>query len=146
MAKLVLNMEAVQDDFFADTALLGIGSATAGHRFCWAVNQYLGYNFTRTPDADILYTKKKNEEPQNYAVYTCEIDHSGCRHVIYKVKTNNESLLPELKELDYLWLIQSQTAEQQARDIVSYLRVMPDVLLAQVLSADRLKSINHLLL
>ena len=61
MAKLVLNMEAVQDDFFADTVLLGIGSAAPGHRFCWAVNQYLGYNFTRTPDADILYTKKKKE-------------------------------------------------------------------------------------
>lgn len=145
MAKLVLNMAAVQDDFFADSALLGIGSAAAGHRFCWAINHYLGYDFRRTPDADILYRKRKGD-PTNFSVYTCEIDHSGCRHVMYKVKNNNENLLPELKELDYMWLIQSQTADEQAQELVAHLRNIPDVLLAQVLSTDRLKSINHLLL
>jgi len=136
-------MGAMQEDFFADTAMVGIVSAMQGYRFCWIINNYFNINFTRDPEQDITLQKKDNEF--YFPVYSFIVANSSNKYLLYKLKNGNETLLPETKQLDYLWLIQTANPDEDAYKITQDLRNIPDVQLAQILAADQLKNIKNLI-
>lgn len=144
MSKWTLNTVAMQEDFFADTALIGIVSAMPAYRFCWLLNQQLDMDFVRDPALDVCL--QATPERQHYfSLYQYDQPLSGCRYLLYKLKSDKEALLPEVKQLDYLWMIQSSTAENQAESIMQHLRTIPEVQLAQILPPEKLKHRDHLL-
>ena len=129
--KLVLDMSGATEDFFSDTAMIGIGSAVPGYKFCLAVN--------------VEYRPAK-DQVHFFSLYQYQEPHSSCKHLLYKLQSEKKALLPEIKQLDYLWLISSPTADQEARLLTSYLRDMPQVQLAQIIEPEQLKNLNHLLI
>ncbi len=94
-------------------------------------------------------------------VFECKIDDSSCKHLIYKLKAtaltkapglfdateNNEpSLLPEISEMDFLWSVQSSTADDDAARIASLLPSIEGILKAEVVPRIRLENLKNLLL
>lgn len=144
-AKLVLDMAAMQEDFFADTALIGIASALPVYRFSWLLNRKFGLSFCREADLDVMVRSAKGQQ-YYFPVYQYCLPLNGYKHLLYRLKSDKETLLPEVKQLDYLWMIQSSTADQEASEIIQHLRNIGDVQLAQLLSHDRLKNLSSLLL
>ena len=143
MAKLVLDTSAMQDDFFADTAMIGIGTAQQGYRFCWILNRHFDINFIRDPEQNICVQKKDTK--YYFPIYQYILPNSNHKYLLYKLKNGNESLLPETRQLDYLWLIQTASPTDDARQIASELRNIPDVQLAQILDPEQLKNLINLL-
>jgi hypothetical protein len=143
MSKLVLDMAAMQEDFFEDTAMIGIGTPMPGYRLCWMLNQHFGIDLVRDPEQNISLKKKDNE--YHFAVYQYVFPNSSHKYLLYQLKNGKESLLPEAKQLDYVWLIQTSCPEEDAIEITRALKEIPDVQLAQLLDADQLKSLNNLL-
>jgi len=137
-------MTAVQDDFFADTAMIGIAAAVPGYHLCWLLNRHFDINFERDPEQSISSQKKENQ--YHFPIYQCVFPNSYHKYMLYKLKNGAESLLPEAKQLDYLWMVQTAVPQHDAIVIARELRNIPDVQLAQILAADQLKSINNLLL
>lgn len=146
-ARFVLDTAEMEEKFFADKSLIGIVSTLPAYRFCWMLNERLGTRFVRMPEQDlVLQSKEKGKQQLHYfPLYQYAIPSNGSIFSIYTLKTGNEVLLPEIKQLDYLWMIESSFAETEADEIAIYLRNLQDIQLAQILSADRLKHINHLL-
>jgi hypothetical protein len=142
-AKMVLDTAAMAEEFFSDTAMIGIVSAMPDYRFTWLMNYKLDMNFVRKPDMDVQIQIK--DQLQYFSVYQFCTPLNGCTHLIYQLKRDKESLLPEVKQLDYLWLIQCGTAEEDAALIANHLRSVNEVQLAQILSLDKLKNHNNLL-
>ncbi len=142
-AKFVLDTAAMQEDFFADTALIGIVSSLPIYRFCWLLNQNMGLDFKRVPDFDpVLQT---NSAEIYFSFYQYCMPANGNKYSIYKLKSGNEILLPEVKHLDFIWLIESVNPSADALKYVEHLRHMPDIQLAQILDTERLKNLNNLL-
>jgi hypothetical protein len=144
MSKLVLDTSAMQEDFFTDTAMIGIGTAEQGYRFCWLINQHFDINFLRDPEQNIV-VQKKDKSTYIFPIYQYDLPNSSHKYLLYKLKTGNEFLLPETRQLDYLWLVQTATAEEDARKITAELRNISQVQLARTLDAEQLKSLNNLL-
>jgi hypothetical protein len=148
MAKLMLDMDAMSKDFFEDCAMIGIAAAQPGYRFCWLVNNYFDISFVRDPAQNIYLQKKDKEKKENeyqFAVYQYDLPDSDHKYLLYKLKDGSESLLPETKQMDYLWLIQTANPEEDAYRIARELRNIPDVQLAQILTPEQLKNLNNLL-
>jgi hypothetical protein len=144
MAKLVLNMKEMQEDFFADTAMIGIATAMPGYHLCWALNRHFDIDFERDPEQNISSQKKENQ--YHFPIYQYLFPNSSHKYMLYKLKNGAESLLPETKQLDYLWMVQTTDPEHDAMEIALELRNMPDVQLAQIIDAEQLKkSIKNLL-
>jgi len=59
MAKLVLNIDGIEDNFFTGARLLGIMSQVKSYRFCWLVNAHLEYDFKLNTDIEIQLKKKR---------------------------------------------------------------------------------------
>ncbi|HRO43496.1 MAG TPA: IPExxxVDY family protein [Flavipsychrobacter sp.] len=142
--KMTLNVAAMQEEFFSDTALIGIVSALPAYRFCWMMNETFDMNFVRDAESDICIQDTQKQE-HYFPIYKYCAPLNGNKFLIYKLKHDKESLLPEVKQLDYLWMIQSNSPEQDAGEITNYLRGIPDVQLAQVIMPERLKNLNHLI-
>ncbi len=142
--KVVLDMNATHEGFFADTALVGIASSLPAYRFCWLLNSYFAIELVREPDMDISIPGEEGKV-HHFPIYQF-IEPSGSSiYTIYKLKSDKEALLPEIKQLDYIWMIQSSNPDADAADIARKLRDIPDVQLAQVLQPDKLKNINNLM-
>lgn len=144
-AKLTLDMAAMQEEFFADAALIGLVCTLPVSRLCWLLNKRFDISFTRQPDMDICLQKSPAKQ-HYFSIYAYNIPLSETRYLLYKLKSSTEALLPELKQLDYLWMIQSSCAETEAAAFTTLLRDMPEIQLAQTITPDRLKNISHLLL
>jgi hypothetical protein len=143
MSKMVLDMAAMQEDFFSDTAMIGMVTAMPGYRLCWMLNQHFNINFARDPGQNIMLKKKDNE--YCFPTYQYGLPNSSYKYVLYKLKNGSETLLPETKQLDYLWLIQTATPEEDALYLARELRNIADIQLAQILASDQLKSVMNLL-
>ena len=142
--KMTLNVAAMQEEFFSDTALIGIVSALPAYRFCWMLNEKFDMNFVRDAESDICIQDNQKQE-HYFSIYKYCTPLNGNKYLIYKLKHDKESLLPEVKQLDYLWMIQSNSPEQDATQIANYLRDIADVQLAQVIMPDKLKNLSHLI-
>ncbi|MBS1783404.1 MAG: IPExxxVDY family protein [Bacteroidetes bacterium] len=143
--KLTLDQDIVCQNFFAETALIGIASALQSHLFCWTVNRYFDYFFSRDLDSEICIPST-TAESFVYPVYKYDLPFANRSHTIYKLKDENESLMPEVKRLDYLWLVNSISSDTDAAEIVSHLKKINGIQLAQILEPNRLQSLANLVL
>ncbi len=144
MPKLMLNTAAMQEEFFSDAALIGIVSPLPAYYFCWMLNEHFDMNFCREPELDICVQATK-EHQNYYAIYQYCVPLNGARYLLYKLKSDKQSLLPEAKNLDYLWMIQSSSSENHAKQITEFLKQMPDVQMAQMIAPEKLKHLSNLL-
>ncbi|HEY9177841.1 MAG TPA: IPExxxVDY family protein [Flavipsychrobacter sp.] len=143
--KLMLDMSGATEEFFSDTAMIGIGSAMPGYKFCLAVNNAFDFSFRREPESDVEFRPAK-DQVHFFSLYQYQELHSSATHLLYKLQSEKKALLPEIKQLDYLWLISSPAAEAEAATFVAHLRNMPEVQLAQIIAPELLKNLNHLLI
>jgi len=143
-AKFVLDTEAMKDDFFADTAMLGIATALPAYHLCWLLNKHFDINFVRDPEQNISVQKKEGEF--YFPIYKYDLPNSSHKYLLYKLKNGTESLLPETRQLDYLWLIQTANPEDDVERIAHEIKNITDIQLAQVLVPEQLKSVSNLLI
>jgi len=144
-AKLVLDITAMQEDFFADSALIGIACSLPGYRFCGLLNKQFDLDFVRDPNQEVSLQPTPDKK-YFFSVYQFLLSFSNSRHILYKLKNDTESLLPEIKRLDYLWLIQTSTAQKDAQQNIRRLRQINQVQLAQILQPEKLKNLNNLII
>jgi hypothetical protein len=143
--KLVLDTSAMQEDFFDDVVLIGLATAYSGHRFCWLLNSRFNLDFKRAPEMDVCLRAKREEDHQHFSVYQYIEEVSGTEYLLYRLRCGKQNLLPEIKSLDYLWLLRGSQCEEAATLYSTYLRDMPEVQLARLLSPQELKNRGNLL-
>jgi hypothetical protein len=145
MAKLVLNVDGIEDDFFTDARLLGVMSQLKNYRFCWLVNAQLNYDFRLNTDVEIQLRKKgRNYFFQVY--HFCEPD---CEmvHYIYHNQFEGEYLLPEFKHFDFLWLVKADViAEEDFIRLQQNLKDINGVQLVTELTHEKIKNKGNLIL
>ena len=141
--KLKLDESAMEDAFFEDTCLLGLASALPPYRLCWMLNEHFDINFTCEPEMTLESTKKDNK--YYYMIYEHQLENSSNRYLLYQLKNNNVSLLPEISTVDYLWLIQSGESEQDAAEIAEELKKVPDIQFSRIIERAQLKNVKSLL-
>lgn len=143
--KWTLNIAAMQEEFFSDRALIGIASSLPVYQFCWLINQKFDLNFVRDADSDILFQNTDENAGVYFPIYTYSAPLNGIKYLIYKLKSDNMPLLPEVKQLDYLWMIQSNSPESDAMDIANNLKSIKEIQLAQLLFPEKLKNLSYLI-
>lgn len=110
MKILKLDVDALNDDFFEDTKLLGIIAPTEKHLFCWQLNNVLGFEFKLSNEIEIPIIKKKRN--YYYAIYQSPESGSSLVHLLYHNHCDGEYLLPEFKHMDFLWLMKGDLIEE----------------------------------
>lgn len=135
----------MQEDFFTDTILIGISCSIPVYRFCWMLNRNFDLSFCREHDLDIRIAAPEGHT-LFFPVYQYSVPLNGNRHLLYKLKTASVTLLPEIKQLDFLWLIQGISADKDAATMIALLKEISGVQLVRQLYVGQLKHPEYLLL
>ncbi|HRH48029.1 MAG TPA: IPExxxVDY family protein [Panacibacter sp.] len=135
--KLKLDIEALTENFFDDTRLLGIMVSAKSYRFCWQLNNMLGYNFRLNTDIEIHLRKKGRQ--YYFPVYQHAVHGSALSHFIYHNQYDGEYLLPEFKHMDFLWLIKGDCIpDAQCKELIQSVKNMNGVQLVAELTNEKI--------
>ncbi len=137
--KLKLDQEQLVEDFFEDTWLAGIMSPARDYQLCWQINRQLGLDFRVNNSLEIKLTKQQRSFYFTVLEYQ-ELTKSAA-HYFYNNHCKAEFLLPELKHVDYIWLIKGNY--YQAKDVRDLIEECRKVELVQLVSLLDMKDIKN---
>ncbi|MEP6845820.1 MAG: IPExxxVDY family protein [Panacibacter sp.] len=141
--KLKLNIDELTDDFFEDTRLLGITATTKSYRFCWTINNMVGFNFRLNPEIEIHLQKKGRQ--YFFPVYQFTVANTDLSHYIYHNQYDGEYLLPEFKHMDFLWLVKGDCfPDEDCQNLIQSVKKINGVQLIAELTNEHIKNKGNL--
>lgn len=141
--KLKLDNDDVTSAFYDEIRILGIVSPMQDYLFTWNVNKHLGMNF-RINTAMEIQLRKKN---RNYffSIYDYQPANRALVHFIYSNQYEGEYLLPELKHLDYLWVLKNDAvSDKDVNELMQAVKKIPGVQLVMEMQPSKIKNKQHL--
>ena len=142
--KLKIDNDALAEEFFEDSRLLGIVAPVKDYQFSWQLNQVLGFNFRVNNGLEIKLTKK--ERIYFFAVYEYQVPAITLCHYLYNNQFDGEYLLPEFKHLDFLWMIKGDSIhEDELKGLITSIRSIPGVQLISEMTHEKIKNKQHLI-
>ncbi|HEU4552285.1 MAG TPA: IPExxxVDY family protein [Chitinophaga sp.] len=137
--KLKLDQDQLVEDFFDSTHLVGIVSSGRDYQLCWQINKQLHYLFRVNNSLEIKLTK--HQRAFYFTVFEYQEPTKSVAHYLYNNHCKAEFLLPELKNIDYLWLIKGDYYQPQ--DVKKLTEELRRVELVQLVSLLDLREIKH---
>jgi hypothetical protein len=138
-----LNTVQLEEDFFHETRLIAFAASIEGYKLCWYLNNYLKVNFRRCPQMDIAMEvssvpKRKSsgnlfdellpvKTEIHFPVYQCLFPFSEANILIYANKIEGNVLLPDIKQADFLMLMQYSHFILQYEDYPKFIESVPGV-------------------
>ena len=124
--KLKIDNEAIAEEFFEDSLLLGIVAPIKDYQFSWQLNQLLGLGFRVNNDIEIQLTKKQRK--YYFSIYEYAVPAISLTHYLYNNEHDGEYLLPEFKHLDFLWLTKGEEHNKEdLHALEKSLRILPSM-------------------
>jgi hypothetical protein len=140
--KLTLDNEAITDDFFTDTRLIGIMAPIKNYQFCWQLNNLLGFNFRLDTEID-KQLRKKNRQ-YFFSVYQHE-ENNFLKYYLFHNQCDGEYLLPEFKHLDFLLLMKGDYVDDnKCTHIITTIKSITSVQMVAELTNEKIKNKEHL--
>lgn len=141
--KLALDNKDLTDGFFEETKLLGIMAPIKDYQFCWQLNTLLGIDFRINHELEIQL--KKKERHYFFTIYEYPEPATCLKHYLYKNHHDGEYLLPELKHLDFLWLLKDDfVSDESLQQLVQSIKTVNGVQLVIELTNEKIKNKEHL--
>lgn len=143
--KIKFDNTALAEDFFDDTHLLGVVAPIKDYYFVWQLNQLFNFNFVLNNSLEIQLSKRNRN--YYFSVYEFTIPNTSLTHYLYTNQYDGEYLLPELKHLDFLWLVKGQSVSvPELHHIIEHIRKITSVQLVMELTNEKIKSKENLIL
>lgn len=142
--KLRIDNEAMLEEFFENTRLLGIVASIEQYRFCWHLNQILNFDFRINNSIEIHLNKKT----RNYffPIYQYGEQSGTIKHYLYNNEDDGEYLLPEFRHLDFLWLMKDDVMQDQELSVLmNSIKTIPSVQMVVELTNEKIKNKQHLI-
>ena len=141
--KLRFDNEAMLEEFFENTRLLGIVASIEQYRFCWHLNQILNFDFRINNNLEIRLNKKARS--YFFPIYEYGELSGTIKHYLYNNEDDGEYLLPEFKHLDFLWLMKDDIMKDEEVNIfMNSIRTIPSVQMVVELTNEKIKNKQHL--
>ncbi|MEN9962938.1 MAG: hypothetical protein RL582_33 [Bacteroidota bacterium] len=142
--KLKINIESLADEFFEETHIMGIVASLKNYQFVWQLNETLGYTFKLNTELEIEVVRKSRK--YFFSVYEYRIPSTTLTHYLYHNQNAGEYLLPEFRNLDFLWLIKGDEVNNaELSSLKQSLRDLPSVQFVDEMNHEKIKNKDHLI-
>ena len=144
--KLRITNDDLADEFFSDVQLIGIVSTLRGYKFCWSLNHHLSIDFRLHPDMEVQLEKRRLLYYFN--IYSFVDTDVNVSYLLYENESKGEYLVPEFKNLDYLWLIRSEENDmaETKEKLLEKLRKLDIIQMATYIQIENIKSRENLII
>ena len=143
--KLRIDNNETVDTFFQDIRIIGIVAPIKNYHFCWCVNQRMQYDLRVSNDLEIQLEKKRRK--YYFSIFSYPEPLVSRIHYLYSNCFDGEHLLPELKNLDYLWIVKGDSGDEKEIDkLLEGIRAVEGVQLAKEISHSQIRNKSHLII
>ncbi|CAN5470821.1 hypothetical protein BH10BAC1_BH10BAC1_03480 [soil metagenome] len=139
MGKYTLEIE-----YDYDFVLIGISSHEKDYRICWAINNQLGLNLTKTDALEIK--DKKQEELSHFSLFSFELPDEFMEYFIIANRSEKGLLIPEQKQVDYFFIIRGEIENEKVMEMIKLIKESNLVQTAFRVDVNALKSKQNLIL
>ncbi|HET8859724.1 IPExxxVDY family protein [Marivirga sp.] len=140
-----MNKQLWQDTFKVDFQLLAISSSMVDFQMAWHINQQTHFSLKRVKDHLIELKKGQFLNTSCFQHLTSNISIKLLKNKLFDSDSQQAFLIPEMKNIDYFLLIQDDTEELEILNVKNTLSKIKNVILVQILDANRLKSVVNLM-
>ncbi len=136
-----------QEIFFdckIDFELIAVSANVKGYRMAWLLNKALKIDFCRQRDFE--FSNPSAGRFSRHEIYLFEDHLNYLDYVLISNKDTGAILIPELKAADFLLMIRGSNAPMHLDDIYLKVRNAPEIQTDFKVDAEKIKSIENLLL
>ena len=130
-----------KEDF--DFLLLGLASNENDYRLIWRINNVFNYSFERSDNLRVVIS---NSEEMEFSHYTYDDENTFLYYRIMSNKCDKGVLIEELKNIDYLLIIQGDFSESFVTGFVSKMKKIENIHGVFRISPANLKNKERLLI
>ncbi|MFY0253260.1 IPExxxVDY family protein [Chitinophaga sp. 30R24] len=142
--KLKLDHDQLVEDFFESAHLIGIASTARDYQLGWHINRQLHTNFRVNNYLEISLSKKNRSF--HFPVFEFHEPTNAVVHYIYNNHCQTEYLLPELKQIDFLWMVKGDYYQSEdVKKLLEELRLVPLIQLVSLLDIREIKNKMNLI-
>lgn len=139
-----LNIELISDNFFEGTRILGIVTTLKNYQLCYHIEKSMQIDFQTSVDLQIPL--EKNRRSYSFTVYEFYQSSLAVEHFLYSNKNDGEPFLPELQNLDFIWLIKGDyySIEENFITLQQQLKIINGIQLVTEVPQEKIKSRDNL--
>ncbi|HEY8955136.1 IPExxxVDY family protein [Chitinophaga sp.] len=142
--KLKLDHDQLIEDFFDSSYIIGIASTARDYQLCWHINRQLHTNFRVNNNLEITLSKKTRSF--HFPVFDFHEPTNSVAHYLYNNRCQAEFLLPELKQINFLWMVKGDYYQPgDVKKLLEELRLVPLVQLVSLLDIRDIKNKMNLI-
>lgn len=140
--KLSVNNDQMTSGFFEDARIIGIVAPMKDYQFTWNVNTSMLIDFRINPEIEIVLSRKNRDYFFSVFEYIDPVGNQA--HYLYNNQYDGEYLLPEFRNMDFLWLVKGAHHQQLIEALVDAVRLLPITQLVTEISCDKIIHKSHL--
>ncbi len=139
--KQLLDNAALEDEFFEDVKLTGIVCPFESYQFIWKINQVFNFSFERNHSCEVHIGELF------FPVYSFIEDNKYIEHYIYSNRNKTHFLLPDMKNIDFVWLIKGIQYQSQYLNLINEtLKKITGIVYTFDINSAKLQQRQHLIL
>jgi len=123
--------------------IFGISSHENDYRLSWAINNQLGFKFSRSANLEVY--NDKISENQVFSVYSFSEDEYEIKYHLVSNTSQNGFLLPEYRNVDFVFLVQGEVSQKELDGLLDRLKKIEIINLAFEISNLSPKSMEKLI-
>lgn len=130
-------------DYSFDFKLLAIVSSLRNYRLCHFINKTLHTLLSKAEYLEIHSSKKRQHLLFDLYLYKDEV--SQLEYKLLSNKYNGDYLIPEMKEVDFFFIIEGDLAEKSVSDALTSLKLLNVIQAIFEVDPNQLKSKQNLI-
>jgi hypothetical protein len=123
--------------------LIGISCHVKDYRISFLLNKHLGSDFLKMEDLKVALNNKK--EPTGFSLYYYHDEDYFNTYYLVANRSQEFVLAPEVKQVDYLMIIEGEFRKAQKDRLIKSVRNIPNVLTAYEIKFAEIKNYETLL-
>ena len=133
-----------QTDSTFEGVLFGIVTLLRDYQLCWHLNKSLQFEMKMMDDLEITHKKKNRTAVFSWFKYEDDLD----KLMVYLLSNKHlgENLIPEMKQLDFILMMQGEISEERKKEILGIIKEIHSVQLAMEIDYSGLVSKSNLIL
>ena len=139
--RITKNYISLTDKQKFDFILIGIICEKKDYRISMELNKKLEINLSKEDEYSVFNSKRMEDKTFSFYEYTTEDDD---RFNLISNKSQKGFLLPELNQIDFLFVVRLLRMTLEENDILNAIKEIPIILGAYKLDATQLKSGENL--
>jgi hypothetical protein len=139
-----LTKKVLKFEIDLDFVLIAINTPLKDYRVCHFINKHLNFELRKQPDLGIdIY--QGTTEPAFFSIYHYQWETTETDFYFIANKGSEGLLIPEMREVDYFFMIKNFIDDADLNHIISQLNRIPEIIAAVKIDPKKIKSRENLL-